>query len=1090
MDKQYLSNYVKVNQSFQKAMRLDSDFSCQSTEAIENYVPQGTALNVLRLMAEQIQESSQRAFTWTGPYGSGKSSLALVLCSLVGGKKTRELALNRLNLDKEDPILRIFGQGDLWKVYPLTGRQSRLIDDVAKLFRSQPDEAHVVDAFKRRMEKAPGLLLIIDELGKYLEAECATENAYLLQELAEIANRSGRKAVVVGILHQAVDVYASRLPKHVRDEWDKVKGRYSDMPILGNSEEVLELLGQAIKKQIPTSLNSFQKAADRVAREIARHRHGDADKERRLATLLFSAWPLNPVLSVLLGPISRRKFSQNERSIYSFLNSHESLGFQEFISSHTIEDTYAVSDFWDYLKTNYESSILSTSESHRWMTAVDAVERTERRGTSSHIRLIKTLAIVDLFRAGSGLEASLPILTAGTFFSEKKAKELLKDLLEWKVIIPRHHLDAYAVFEGSDFNLEQALSDAEAKQNGIDITLIEHLLDLTPIVARNLYMRVGTLRWFDRVIVPQEQLAQWLEEKGHLTDGAAGAFVLVIPEQREETPTKELLLSIVEAYKDKTKDEKSLIFGVPSQGSFLRILLVELQALHQVAKVPELEGDETGRKELMARTNQTRDLLKETLSSAFSKAQWYHPAVTVVSAKRQSDLNVLASNVAEGLFSQVPEIKNELINRDFLSTNVSSARKSLMKRMLAHETEKNLGYESYPPDYALFLAMLKSIHFKNENGQWYFNINRHSKQYSDFWDNTKKFLSGRGNTTCNDLYAFWRKQPYGLKYGPMPILALAFCLSNRNGIAVYQNKAFIPEITEQTIDEWIVEPRDIAIRLVEESETSECYLKEFATVMTRFLGEPCESKPLAVARALVKLFMLSPKWAQHSTSYSSQTNQLKQTVLKASDPIKLLCDDIPAIYSGLDATSRVKAIESSIQEYQTAMPVIIDKTRELLLKALKASPDNLLELHSRATAIRGLSGKMLIEAFISRLEKFENSREDIEGLISLAAAKPSFQWTDNDIRVAHTKLADFSYEFRKLEATSSLRNRPIKRRVFNVVFGGAVSDLNQAIDLSDEECQKATDLAKNVRKLLAGSERDVALAALVEAGLMTMKEDK
>lgn len=212
MDKQYLSNYVKVNQSFQKAMRLDSDFSCQSTEAIENYVPQGTALNVLRLMAGQIQESSQRAFTWTGPYGSGKSSLALVLCSLVGGKKTREIALNRLNLDKEDPIIRIFGQEDLWKVYPLTGRQSRLIDDVAKLFRTQPDEAHVVEAFKRRIEKSLGLLLIIDELGKYLEAECATENAYLLQELAEIANRSGRKAVVVGILHQAVDVYASRLP--------------------------------------------------------------------------------------------------------------------------------------------------------------------------------------------------------------------------------------------------------------------------------------------------------------------------------------------------------------------------------------------------------------------------------------------------------------------------------------------------------------------------------------------------------------------------------------------------------------------------------------------------------------------------------------------------------------------------------------------------------------------------------------------------------------------------------------------------------------------------------------------------------------
>jgi len=57
-----------------------------------------------------------------------------------------------------------------------------------------------------------GILLIMDELGKALEHAARTpgEDIYLLQELAELASRSGSQPLLlVGVLHQAFEQYGS-----------------------------------------------------------------------------------------------------------------------------------------------------------------------------------------------------------------------------------------------------------------------------------------------------------------------------------------------------------------------------------------------------------------------------------------------------------------------------------------------------------------------------------------------------------------------------------------------------------------------------------------------------------------------------------------------------------------------------------------------------------------------------------------------------------------------------------------------------------------------------------------------------------------
>ena len=172
-----------------------------------------------------------------------------------------------------------------------------------------------------------GLLLIIDEMGKFLEGAAADgTDIYFFQELAEAASRARGRLVVVGILHQAFEQYASRLGRDARDEWAKIQGRFADVPLIAGVDEVVDLLGRAIvsEQRHPETARS----AEAIAQSIRSRRPGTpAD----LAARLDKCWPLHPVTAVVLGPMSRRRFGQNERSVFGFLASAEPGGFRDFL---------------------------------------------------------------------------------------------------------------------------------------------------------------------------------------------------------------------------------------------------------------------------------------------------------------------------------------------------------------------------------------------------------------------------------------------------------------------------------------------------------------------------------------------------------------------------------------------------------------------------------------------------------------------------------------------------------------------------------------------------------------------------------------
>ncbi|RYG34429.1 MAG: hypothetical protein EON93_08115 [Burkholderiales bacterium] len=325
-----LADVVTVERRFARSARLDSDLD--GTPPLAGYVLQGSVQKSLLAMMAGIAEGGQSAFTWTGPYGGGKSSAALLLASLVGGtEEQRKLAAKIAGKEMVARAEGAFPSSDnVWRVIALTGRRADLRADLANACAgslgwnkdvseaSIADPRFLIDRIVQDTQQG-GVVLLLDELGKFLEHAIGEGgDVHFLQDLAERAARSKGRLVVIGILHQSFEQYASKLNRSAREEWAKVQGRFQNIPFVSQPDEVAALLSSAIKvaKAPPTA----QELARTIAEFVGQRRQTDVPA---LIEILAGAWPLHPVTTLLLGPVSRQRFAQNERSVFGFISSSE-----------------------------------------------------------------------------------------------------------------------------------------------------------------------------------------------------------------------------------------------------------------------------------------------------------------------------------------------------------------------------------------------------------------------------------------------------------------------------------------------------------------------------------------------------------------------------------------------------------------------------------------------------------------------------------------------------------------------------------------------------------------------------------------------
>lgn len=1097
-----LSDVVRISRLYQRSIRIDADLG--RADALDGYVCHATARSALESMSRQLMQSNQRAFTWTGPFGGGKSSLAVALASALSDSKVlRQKARTILRADEVDSFDAAFAYRRGWLVLPVVGKRASVAAELVKALhkakggRGEPKKVDPAALIEQICDAADsrqwdGVLVLIDEMGKFLEASAlgAGDDLNFYQDLAELGGRAKGKVVVVGILHQAFAQYAKRLGVDTRDDWAKVQGRYADIPLVAASDEVVELIGRAI--EAPAVRPWVAAPAEAIASSIRSRRPAVG---LNFAASLTRCWPLHPTMAALLGPISKRQFGQNERSVFGFLASVEPFGFRAYLQSTMMSKPrwYRPDDYWDYLRANLEPAILASPDGHRWAQAVDAVERAEAKGGDElQVALVKNVAVIDLFRNGSGLAAEGDVLAA--IFNDiprEQVEESLASLAALKVLLFKKHLGAWSVFEGSDFDIEAAIAQARTAQPHLDFELLSGLANLHPVVAKRHYHHTGSMRWMNMALCRLTDASK-VAERFSPAHGEFGLLILALPELTDNSRTYSR-----QAAQCARSRPWPVVIGVPPNHAIIEDLGSNLVALQQVLKRHELSGDAVARREVQARLSDVRSSLQEALKAGIANARWQIGAEPAVSGMR---LSRIASELADALYDKAPEVWSELVNRENPSSNSVKARRDLIHRMLNNETEENLGITGFPAERGLHVALLSHVglHARGADGTWRIKApdagHELSKTFAPMWEATRKmFADALSRVSAVDIHRLWSLPPYGMRAGLIPVYFCAFLLSNRGNLAVYKDGLFVPELADADLDEYLQDASRFSLRWIVIDDQKSEILRAVAKVLTELRVAPAAMDPLEAARGLVALAFSLPAWTQRTLRLSPKARAVRDTLLKASDPHRVLFIDLPAVLDSEGGPRFVDELREPVSELVGAYDQLLRSIEDPMLAELDASREDLASLRSRAETVEGMSGDLRQEAFCARLAKHDGSRESMEGLLSLAANKPPRDWNDRDIDTAKLEVAQAALRFRRNEAFVGVKGRKPKTEALAVVFGAGPETKTVARSFAVAE-KHAPRIAKMADKLVAelrseGLGVELMLAALANAGMRLTEEE-
>lgn len=1092
-----LADIVAVERRFARSARIDTDLN--GTPPLAGYVLQPSVRKSLETMAQAIAESGQAAFTWTGPYGGGKSCAALLVANLVGGQADQRKVARKI---VGPELVQAFGQAfpgkGKWRVVALTGRRSELRSELASALieslgwdakasdAAAADDKVLCETLRKDAQSGTGVLVVIDELGKFFEhAALDGGDIHLLQDLAELAARCNGKLILIGVLHQSFAQYAGRLTRTARDEWAKIQGRFLDIPFAAGPDEVAALLARAISAKAPPKGTAEQARA--VARAIGERRPID---EEALADTLVKAWPLHPVTALILGPVSRQRFAQNERSVFGFLTSAEPHGFQAYLDATDSADAgagYTPDRLWDYLVANFGLELTAGQDGGRVSLALEAIERAAVRG-EAHTRLAKTAALIELFRNGSGLSVNDQILSASLpDLSERDRRAVIDELVDRAVLMRQPRLGGYALFAGTDFDLEEAIGRLRDKLQSEQVADLPSQLGIGPVAAKRHYFERGVLRTFDVVLLVVDEDAQdilaWVERicRNLVRRKASGLIVMAMPESNVDPALADRVAKPLT--KALAQEGVVAAVGAAKRVFLLREHVADLFALDRVqAAHPQLEGDRIARRELASRRAQAIDAIRREMIEAIQSSHWWSADGRMKTLDGRA-LTFVASEIADRAYSSAPVLHSELLCRDRPSSSAMAAARVLAHAMVEKGERENLGFEGFPAELGLYLTVVKpfGLHREGPNGVWRFGDPADEgvgPTLKPLWTELQSAKALR----LSDLYAVWARRPYGLRRGVMPILALAFILAHRDELAVYVEGLYQADFDTTFVDRILQAPVQVELRAISRSESDEAFLQRLSAELSEG-EERVEPKALPVAAALFRHFTTLPEWTKRTTHLAEQTQRIRDAVLKANDPEDILFVQLPAVLK--DCSDRVAAVLTAIRETTGAYKAMLNRLRQVIAERLGADPDTFTDIGLRATNVAGVTADLRFDAFAMRVGAFETGDGDVEGLASLLVHKPPRNWSDRDHDLALFELAKLAQRFREAEAMADLRGHEPTAQAISVMVGldPQTAPLRRAFHVSPVELQEADRLAAGILDALhrQGLPEEIGLAALARA---------
>lgn len=1125
-----IADVFQLSNRFMRSVHLERDFSDSSV--LNDYIltPHAQS-NLTQLMHGLSPNSGQRAWRITGDYGSGKSSFALALAHLLSGRqkelpKSFQRAIDFRKVGVDNPkLLPVLVTGSREKLstallralknsLETTSARSKslqVIKQIESLTESDEDvsEDTVIELLQDTNDyvcgrkKGTGLLIILDELGKFLEYAALypdQQDIYFLQRLAETASRSGSKPIfIVGLLHQGFNAYADQLSQVSQREWEKVAGRFEELLFNQPLEQIATLIGNVLNVSVDrlpkSSVALVQKEMSSV---LNLGWYGPGASQIALTAEAAKLYPLHPtMLPILVRFFSR--FGQNERSIFSFLLSNEPFGLRDF-SEQTIQANcfYRIHNFYDYARATFGHRLSAQSYRSHW-NQIESVVESFTSGNETELQILKTVAILNLLDTNTMLASEEAIDLSVENQTSKKQDSLQKTISalqkKKRLLYYRGAAGGYCLWPHTSVNLENAYDEA-SKALGTLQGISSHIkdeLETRPLVARRHYIETGNLRHFNVKYVPMEDLASRVE-----VDYASSDGTILVPLCETD---KERIEACKFAGSSAFKKKKNILIAVPKPLSNLTGLVLEFKKWEWIAEnIPELNHDSYAAEEVSRRITASRQVMQKRIQSFVGlrqftekmELQWYQQGKEIQINSGRELLSML-STICDDVYKKAPIIRNELVNRRNLSSAAASARMRLIERLFKHPSEPYLGMDpdKKPPEMSMYLSVLKASKLHQETDNGYGIIIDEKEDPFNLCLALNRVLillkkKSDSRVCVSDIFDILRQPPFGVRDGLHPLLLSVFAVVHEHALAFYEDGVFVRHISGEDFPRIVKAPETFEVQYCSISSVRNILFEQLLSIIGQEKAKGTKKDLLDVVRPLCVFAAQLPAYTHKTNSLSKHTLAVRDVLRKAADPIALVFKDLPAacefepfeVKGNADAddvAAFVKRLKKALKELNAAYPELLESIKDDILESFhlpKPFEDSRKILATTADSMVVAVNEPQLKALCLRLKDMAlPEKEWLESLGSLVNSKPPSKWIDSDRPRFTENLKQLAAQFKRVE---SIAFDAKKRKVHDSGVRIAVTrsdgaEVDQVLYISDQDEKKIAELEKTVVAVLKKS---------------------
>jgi hypothetical protein len=929
-------------------------------------------------------------------------------------------------------------------VYPLLTSGSEFFVDHRDNFIEQIQ--YIIEQLEVRNK---GIFIIYDEFGRFLqtlEKNHLNQTMQDLQDLAELSNHYQNSLHVLLITHRNMRQYASNQNEELQKEFQRIEKRYA-IYFIESDENTFVRLSQTVVAQYQLENTNSIIDINNIKNGLLRFPLFPKMNATEIDNLVvYGAYPMHPVTLYLLPRLSNL-LAQNERTLFTFLESREKGGLKHHISKSN--DWYLAYKLFDFFYPNLSKlSYNEVDEAH-----IDLYKRLILRlsgvvNKKACLKLIQFMTIWNITGLQSKFKMTEDFISFSLNWSNDEVNSVIKVLQELKVIRFNSVLGQWELFEGSSINIEQLINEKRYEttlSRDLKLDLIKQLLP-NKYYFSNEYNNEKSMTRFAEVIPLYS--SQFRENEIDLNfirlrNHADALIINIILEDIDD-------IKDVETYIKKCKDQHALFCLSRVNNKIIDEDLVNNHIINNLINDPELiKLDPLLKDELVIKKDEIENNINSILQaySNFNRdLKWYHKG-SVKEFLNEYKLSHYLSELMFELYPETPEIRNDSFNRRFINNVQRKAAIKVLDHLLTDYKKENIGLTGYGPDYLIFATT-----FKNNN-LFFDNLNNiQNSHFSLLRERLLGYLKKSTEGSLNDIVSILTDKPFGIRSPLIPLLFLGLLRDEWDKLMLYRNNMYVAEINGEVIYKVFEEAQNYEYRYIRVNRDFDEMFDEIEKLFIKNTEVIIDYQPksIRISNILLKWLRSLPRITQMTSTVSPEAQKLKQLIKYGEVDPQIMLEQLYELFK-LDSYI-FKRVKMELEYYNE---LHYNELGNLILEHFNTDKyQNLIEVIGELDAVTK-KNNLVINTILS-----SNSEDWVDSVAYCLVGVERKNWSDTTNQMFRVQLLN---EYRKLKESQKEYGDFVEIQV-----NGKSKVINE-IELSE----KSQAIYQNARRLLKNAGRTV-----------------